>query len=82
MPAATAAAPPPVEPPGVMRGFHGLRVRPCSAFAVKKRALNGGTLVRPMPIAPALRQLAIAGLSALATLSLNATMPLVVGRPA
>ena len=29
-PAATAAADPPDEPPGVRSGFHGLRVMPCS----------------------------------------------------
>ena len=30
---------------------------------MKKRALNGGTLVRPITIAPALRQFATGGLS-------------------
>jgi len=36
-------------------GVQGLSVRPYSALSVKNRALNGGTLVRPMMIAPALR---------------------------
>jgi hypothetical protein len=51
-------------------------------LSVKNRALNGGTLVRPMMIAPALRQFATGGLSACAMRSLNATTPLVVARPA
>src|SRR5215207_4454408 len=37
---ASAAAAPPLEPPGVRLGSQGLSVRPCRALSVKKRALN------------------------------------------
>src|SRR3954447_16538258 len=82
MPVATAAAAPPLEPPGVRFGSQGLSVRPCSALSVKYRVLNAGTLVRPTKMAPAFRHWMTHGLSSLGTLSLKAPTPLVVGRPA
>jgi len=58
MPVATAAAAPPLEPPGVKAALRGLSVSPCSSFAVNQRCENAGVLVRPMNTAPAFRQFA------------------------
>ena len=56
MPVASAAAPPPVEPPEVSAGFHGLRVGPNTVFHVLAPAANSGVLVLPMTTAPARRR--------------------------
>ncbi len=53
MPVARATAPPPVEPPQVSAGFHGLRVGPKTALKVLAPAPNSGVLVLPRTIAPA-----------------------------
>src|SRR5262245_49866242 len=45
MPQATAAAPPPVEPPTECAGFHGLRQGPCSRDSVVRDEESSGTLV-------------------------------------
>jgi hypothetical protein len=37
MPAATAAAAPPLDPPGVIPACHGLSVAPCKVFSVCQR---------------------------------------------
>ena len=55
MPAATAAAEPPEEPPGVRVGSHGLRVMPLAALAVHGKIISSGTFVIPIGIAPAAR---------------------------
>src|SRR5438477_6272397 len=47
MPAATAAAAPPLEPPGVRRGFQGLRVTPNAWGSVKPFSASSGVLVLP-----------------------------------
>ena len=39
IPVASAAASPPLEPPAVRSGFHGLRVRPCNHESVWTRRL-------------------------------------------
>src|SRR2546428_10064571 len=52
-PVARATAPPPVEPPGVRAGFHGLRVTPKTALNVLAPAPNSGVLVLPTTMAPA-----------------------------
>ena len=44
MPAATAAAVPPDEPPGVFAGFHGLRVMPVSGELVSPLQPNSGVV--------------------------------------
>ena len=67
MPAATAAAEPPLEPPGVHRRSHGLRVRPCKGLSVNPRKPNSEVLVMPRMTAPAARSLATLGASALLT---------------
>src|SRR5689334_19308957 len=54
-PVARATAPPPVEPPGVRAGFHGLRVTPNTALNVLAPAPNSGVLVLPITMAPAAR---------------------------
>ena len=47
MPAATAAALPPEEPPGVLAGFQGLRVMPVSGELVSPLQPNSGVQVLP-----------------------------------
>ena len=81
MPAATAAAAPPDDPPGVTPASHGFKVRPCSALSVNHRQEKAGVLVRPMTTAPARRRFATTGLSSAAITSRNATTPLLVGKP-
>src|ERR1051326_7768438 len=66
-PAATAAAPPPVEPPGVRSRFHGLLVRPKIGLSARPSAESGGTLVLPISTAPALFNRATAVASFLGT---------------
>ena len=53
MPAATAAAVPPLEPPGVRAVSHGLRVMPCTLVLVKLSVPNSGVEVLPTGTAPA-----------------------------
>src|SRR3546814_1747681 len=54
-PAATAAAVPPDDPPGVRLGSHGLRVMPHARVLVKLRVPNSGAAVLPIGTAPAAR---------------------------
>ena len=54
-PAATAAALPPLEPPGLRCGFQGLRVTPQVADSVKPQIASSGSSVLPTMIAPASR---------------------------
>ena len=53
MPAATAAAEPPLEPPAVWVRFHGLRVGPKARGSDDGRSPSSGVLVRPSEIKPA-----------------------------
>ena len=53
MPAATAAAQPPLLPPGVSAGFQGLRVIPKAGLSVTPFQLNSGARVLPSRTAPA-----------------------------
>jgi hypothetical protein len=53
MPVASATAAPPLEPPHVSAGFHGLRVTPNTALKVLPPAPNSGVLVLPTTMAPA-----------------------------
>ena len=55
MPAASAAAEPPLEPPGVVAVFHGLRVIPDSGLSVTPFQPNSGVVVLPRMIAPCSR---------------------------
>jgi len=54
-PAATAAAAPPLEPPGVRARSHGLFVRPKTGLSVCRSASSSETFVLPRTIAPACR---------------------------
>ena len=54
-PAATAAAEPPLEPPGVRCTSHGLRVTPNVGDSVNAVAISSGTCVLPRITAPAAR---------------------------
>ena len=47
MPASPAAAPPPLDPPGVRSRFHGLRVMPVSGESVTPFQPNSGVVVLP-----------------------------------
>ena len=82
IPQATAAAAPPDEPPGVTPASKGLSVRPCNALSVNQRTDMAGALLRPTITAPAAFSEATSGESLSARLSLSATSPSVVGRPA
>src|SRR6202035_1071745 len=64
IPAATADAEPPEEPPGVRAGFHGLRVTPLASVAVQGKIISSGTFVIPIGIAPAARSLRTGSASA------------------
>ena len=59
-PAATAAADPPDDPPGVRRRSHGLRAIP-NALSVNGKIDNSGRLVSPTTTAPAARRRATTG---------------------
>src|SRR5687768_4806155 len=63
IPAATAAAAPPDDPPGVLAGFHGLRVMPVSGLSVTPFQPNSGVVVLPTMTAPCSRSRATAGAS-------------------
>ena len=54
-PAATAAAEPPLEPPGVRSVSHGLRVTPHVIDSVNGHSPSSGIVVLPITIAPASR---------------------------
>ena len=56
MPAATAAAEPPLEPPGVRSRSHGLRVGPVWRGSVVGRIPNSGRFVIPTITKPASRR--------------------------
>src|SRR5437773_98769 len=51
--AATAAADPPLDPPGARSSAHGLRVGPKAEFSVDEPIANSSQLVLPTTIAPA-----------------------------
>ena len=59
MPEATAAAEPPLLPPGMQSVFQGLRVGPQASGSVMPLAPNSGVLVRPKITVPALSQRAV-----------------------
>ena len=58
-PAATAAALPPLEPPGMRSKSHGLRVTPNAEFSVELPIANSSMFSRPNGSAPAARSFAI-----------------------
>src|SRR5512146_3586453 len=77
-PADTAAASPPLEPPGEYSTFHGLLVRPNTGFVVRQSIAHSGTFVLPSTIAPAARSNRTAGASATGTFAVNRRLPATV----
>ena len=75
MPAATAAALPPEEPPAASSRFQGLRVTPKRADSVTGRNPSSGVFVLPTTIAPASRSRRTRALSWSATQSPKAALP-------
>ena len=69
MPAATEAAAPALEPPGVLARFHGLRVMPVSGESPTPLQPNSLVVVLPITIAPAALTRSTGGASATAMLS-------------
>ena len=63
IPVATAAAAPPLLPPGVSRVSYGLRVAPNTGLNVCDPAPNSGVLVLPITTAPARLSSATCGAS-------------------
>ena len=63
-PEATAAALPPLDPPAVRAGSHGLRVTPVSGLSVTPFQPNSGVVVLPSSTARCSRSRATAGASA------------------
>ena len=84
MPAATAAAEPPLDPPGEWSVFHGLRVGPHASGSVVGSAPNSGLLVRPAITRPAaLKRLTkVVSKSGRMSAARSALLPLLSGWPA
>src|SRR5260221_13622866 len=61
MPLAAAIAAPPLEPPQVLAGFHGLRLMPVSGLSGTPFQPNSGMFVLPRKTAPCSRMRATAG---------------------
>ncbi len=80
-PAATAAAAPPLEPPGVRVRSHGLRVTPNIGLSVTALKPNSERLVLPRMIAPAALSRPTATLSPSGTSSAKSREPPVVRCP-
>ena len=75
MPAASAAAAPPLDPPAVREVSCGLRVTPKSVFSVVARMPISGVFVLPISTAPARRRRAMQAASPAGMLSANAREP-------
>ena len=84
MPEATAAAAPPLEPPGEWSVSHGLRVGPHAVGSVHGRLPNSGLFVRPAITNPAARKRLTRVVSVVDSgiVSFSAWQPLVSGWPA
>src|SRR6266851_4571852 len=80
-PAATAAADPPLDPPGVIFVSHGLRVGPTTRLSVAPFQPNSGVLVLPTMMAPAVRNRSTTGASSSGTKSAKTSEPRVVLTP-
>ena len=81
-PAASAAAAPPLDPPGVRSRFHGFRVAPFSSDSVKATVPNSGVFVFPRITKPASRSRRTTAVSKSGMLSANARLEYVVRIPA
>src|ERR687891_64208 len=78
MPAATAAAAPPLEPPETRSTFQGLLVVPNSGLSQTPLLPNSGVVVFPTRMAPAPRSRSTRTASSVGTCSANARDPNVV----
>ena len=81
MPAATAAADPPLEPPGVRSSAHGLAVGPNRRDSVVGRIPFSGRVVLPTITNPASRSRRTRNASPPATKSPNRSLHMVSGIP-
>jgi hypothetical protein len=81
MPAATAAADPPLEPPALRPGFQGLRVIPVSLDSVEADHPNSGVVVRPRMFKPAALNFRTSSDSAFATFPFRSSDPHSCNRP-
>src|SRR5689334_12439509 len=81
-PAASAAAPPPVDPPDECDAFHGFRVMPRNELSVMPFQPNSGSVVLPRKTAPASRNRATLGESSVTGSADDVREPDRVGRPA
>ena len=81
MPVASAAASPPLEPPGVRSPFQGLYVRPRSGLSVSSRAPISGRLVRASGTPPARFMRSTSAASRSGRKFARAGTPIVVGEP-
>ena len=81
MPAATPAALPPEEPPGVREVSQGLRAGPKRSGSLTGRMPISGRLVLPTTIAPAARRRRTVALSSSGIQSASARIPIVVRTP-
>jgi len=82
MPAARAAASPPLEAPRVRDRSHGLTVAPCTSLSQTQPAPYVGRLVRPTGIAPAAFSRSTTGASRDGYAHASALAPCVVAVPA
>src|SRR2546425_2122597 len=82
MPAATAAALPPLDPPGVMPSRHGLLVAGKSVLVVPIDAASSGRFVFPSTAIPALRARVTGTASSVAMRSFQEGVAYVQGMPA
>src|SRR6478672_10824934 len=82
MPAATAAADPPEDPPGVRCRSHGLRAGPQASGSVIPLAPNSGRLVLPKITSPASSQRWTTVACSATGIDNNARDPCELGRPA
>ena len=81
MPEAIAAPSPPLEPPGVIALFQGLKVLPLRGLSVSKRMPISGIFVLPIGIAPAFNILSTKGAFLGGIDSASIGRPFVVGVP-
>ena len=81
IPVAIAAPSPPLDPPGVIALFQGLKVLPLNGLSVSRRIPISGIFVLPIGIAPAFSILSTRGLFLGGIDSARKGSPLVVGVP-
>src|SRR5262249_59831985 len=82
IPSAAATAAPPLEPPGVIAGFQGLRVAPVNGLSASAFQPNSGVVVLPTKTAPCSRKRATEGASSVQSCVAETVLePRSVGQP-